>query len=179
MRILGRWVADCLELTFMLAGAVLFMQIPTVTHAYVVALQRVAQEARHDIDQHEANARQYYNLPSDTDNAAVIAALRPREPSNAEALQESVARTAMFANTAGRVAAASPLNQPITALLDASRQPNPDKLAVLQTSLETYVPQVTLGLAAAIYGIAGLLIGGLLGTRSRRCRASTGGRRTV
>ncbi|HUB45081.1 MAG TPA: DUF2937 family protein [Acetobacteraceae bacterium] len=163
MRFLGRWVADCLELTFMLAGALLFMQIPAVTHAYVVALQQVAQESRRDIDQRETNARDYYHLPPNADDDAVIAALRPKEPSNAAALQESVARATMFAATAAQIAVASPLSRPITAALDASRQPDPDKLAVLQTCLETYEPQVTLGLAAVIYGIAGLLIGGLLG----------------
>lgn len=163
MRFLGRWVADCLELTFMLAGALLFMQIPAVTHAYVVALQQVAQESRRDIDQREANARDYYHLPPDADDSAVIAALGPKEPSNAAALQESLARATMFAATAARIATASPLTRPITAMLDASRQPDADKLAVLQTSLETYEPQVSLGLAAVIYGIAGLLLGGLLG----------------
>jgi len=183
MRFLGRWVADCLELTFMLAGALLFMQIPAVTYAYVAALQQVAQEARRDIDQREADARNYYHLLPDTDDTAVIAALRTREPSNAAALQQSVARAVMFTGTAARITAASPLDQPLTAVLDASRRPDGDKLAVLRTCLETYQPQVTLGLAAAIYGIAGLLIGGLVGhmisavpaalAPSRRARRAT------
>ncbi|HUN42238.1 MAG TPA: DUF2937 family protein [Acetobacteraceae bacterium] len=163
MRFLGRWVADCLELTFMLAGAVLFMQIPAVTHQYVVALQQVAQAARRDIDQREADARSYYHLPPNADDAAVIAALQSREPSNAEGLQESVARASVFADTAAQIDAASPLSQPIAAVLDASRRPDQDKLTVLRTCLETYEPQLTLGLAAVIYGIAGLLVGGLLG----------------
>jgi len=163
MRFLGRWVADCLELTFMLAGALLFMQIPALTHAYVVALQQVAQQARSDIDQREATARQYYHLPPNSADDAVIAALRPVEPSNATALQASLARASMFAATGARITTAPTLRQPIAAMLDAIHQPDPDKLVVLQTSLDTYVPQISFGLAAAIYGIVGLLIGGLLG----------------
>ncbi|HUB13374.1 MAG TPA: DUF2937 family protein [Acetobacteraceae bacterium] len=163
MRFLGRWVADCVELAFMLAGAVLLMQVPAVTHAYVVALQQVEQQARRDIDQREADARQYYHLPPDTADDALIRALQPREPANAAALQQSIARAVMFSRTATLIAAASPLDRPIAALLDATRRPDADKLAVLSTCLETYAPQITLALDAAVYGIVGLLIGGLLG----------------
>ena len=107
IRFIGRWVADCLELIFMLAGALLFMQVPAVTHTYAVALQQVAQDARRDIDQREANARQYYHLPPDAGDAVVIRALRPVEPSNAEALQQSVSNAAMFSDTQARIGAAS------------------------------------------------------------------------
>lgn len=147
----------------MLAGALLFMQIPAVTHAYAVALLQVAQQARHDIDQREADARQYYHLPPDTGDAAVISALRPVEPSNAEALQQSLSRATMFTETETRIAAAPLLSRPIAAVLDAISHPDASKLAVLRTSVETYVPQIALGFSAAIYGVTGLLIGGLLG----------------
>lgn len=163
MGFFGRWVADCLEFAFMLAGAVLFMQIPAVTHAYVVALQQVAQQAQHDIDQRVSAARQYYHLPPDAGDDAVVADLRSVEPSNAEGLQQSISRATMFANTAARIDAASPLNQPITAILDAAHRPDPDKLTVLNTCLDTYVPQLAFNTGGALYGIAGLLIGGLVG----------------
>lgn len=179
IRFIGRWVADCLELIFMLAGALLFMQVPAVTHTYAVALQQVAQDARRDIDQREANARQYYHLPPDAGDAVVIRALRPVEPSNAEALQQSVSNAAMFSDTQARIGAAWVLDQPITAVWDAVQRPDPAKLAVLRTSLDTYVPQIALGLAAAVYGIAGLLIGGLLGhSLSAVPGAVTGSRRS-
>ena len=40
-RFIGHWVADCVELTCMLAGALLFMQVPALTHAYAVGLSRL------------------------------------------------------------------------------------------------------------------------------------------
>ena len=93
----------------------------------------------------------------------MIDALKPVEPSNAQALQQSVSRAAMFATTEDRIAAATPLGQPVEAAWDATMRPDADKLAVLRTSFVTYVPEVTLGIAAVVYGMAGLLVGGLLG----------------
>lgn len=163
MYFLGRWITDCIELICMLAVAVLLMQVPAVTHVYTVSLLQVAQDARRDIDRREADARQYYHLAPATDDTAVISALRPVEPSNAEALQQSVTRAAMFSATVARLTSIPPLGRPVAAAWDAAMHPDPDKLAVLKTSYTTYVPQVALNLAAATYGIAGLLLGGLFG----------------
>ena len=166
MRFLGQWMAHCLQLACMLAGALLFMQIPAFTHAYSVALLQVAQDARRDIDQREDNARTYYHLPPDANDAAVIAALQPVEPSNATSLQQSVARAAMFKDTQARIAAAPAFEQPVAAAWDAVQRPDADKLAVLRTSAGTYVPQLALDGASLLYGLIGLVLGGLLGHSS-------------
>jgi hypothetical protein len=160
---IAHWLGDAIRLFCMLAGALLLMQAPALTHAYAVSLLQVSQDARRDIDQRQADARRHYNLPEDAGDQAVIDALRPVEPSNAVTLAQSVARAAMFTDTHSRIAAAPPLMQPITAAWDAAKAPDPAKLAVLRTSLQTYVPQVMLHTAAAIYAAVGLLVGGLIG----------------
>ena len=163
IRFFGHWLADCFRLTCALAGALLFMQIPALTHAYSVALLQVAQEGRRDIDRRETDARRYYHLSPDTGDQAVIDALHPVEPSNAETLRQSLAREAMFSATQANIAGASLFTQPITAAWDALMHPEADKLAVLRISFLTYTPQVTLDVAAIVYGVLGLLLGGLLG----------------
>lgn len=163
IRFIGRWVADCVELTCMLAGALLLMQVPALTHSYAVSLLQVAQAARRDIDQRENDARQYYHLPPDSGEQAVITALRPVEPSNAEALQRSVSRASMFDTTQAELADTAGLLQPLRAAWDAAVHPDPDKLTVLRTSVATYVPQIALDSTSLIYGIAGLVVGGLIG----------------
>jgi hypothetical protein len=166
IRFIGQWMAHCLQLACMLAGALLFMQVPALTHAYTVGLLQVAQNARRDIDQREDDARRYYHLPSDANDQAVIAALQPVEPSNATTLQQSVARAAMFDATQARITASSALLQPLTAAWDAFQRPDADKLAVLRTSVGTYVPQLALDGASLLYGLIGLVLGGLLGHTS-------------
>ena len=163
IRFVGRWLADCIQLIGMLAGALLFMQIPAFTHTYTVALLQVAQDARHDVDRREADARQYYHLPADADDQAVVAALRPVEPSNAETLLQSMRRAAMYRDTQDRITAAPTLSQPIAAVWDAASRPDADKLGLLSTSLTSYAPQIMLDVNAVIYGIIGLLFGGLVG----------------
>jgi hypothetical protein len=162
-RFIGQWTAHCLQLTCMLAGALLFMQVPALTHAYAVALLQVSQQTRRDINRREADASRYYHLAPDAGDAAVIAALRPVEPSNAETLDQAVARAAMFDATQARIETASALSQPLVAAWDAVERPEADKLAVLHTSLVTYVPQVALDGASLLYGLIGLLLGGLVG----------------
>ena len=144
LRFLGSWLADCVHVTCMLAGALGAMQIPAVTHAYVAALVQVAQDARRDIDRREGDARQYYHLSPDADEQAIITALRPVEPSNAATLTLSVVRAAMFNSTYLQIITTPPVGQPIVAAWDAIQRPESDKLAVLRTSFVTYVPQIAL-----------------------------------
>lgn len=159
-------MADCVELTCMLAGALLFMQIPALTHAYAVGLLQVAQDARRDIDRREADARRYYHLPADGNDQAVIAALRPVEPSNAEMLQQSISRATLLDSTQASIMAEPPLSQPLYAAWDAMTDPQTDKVAVLRTSFRTYVPQIAFDASSMIYGVIGLLLGGLIGHAS-------------
>jgi DUF2937 family protein len=163
LRFISHWLTDAFRLLCMLGGALLAMQVPALTYTYATALLQVAQDARRDIDQREANARLYYHLPDGAGDQAVIEALRRTEPSNATSLEQSISRMATFSDTYARIVRATPLLQPLVAAWDAVAAPQADKLAVLRTSIETYAPQVMLQTTAAMYGIAGLLLGGLIG----------------
>jgi hypothetical protein len=158
MGFIGRWLSDALRLGCALLVAVLTMQVPAVTRDYAQGLLQVTDESRRDISQREDAARQYYHLQAG-DDAGVIAALRPVEPSNAAGLETSVARAEVLRAAYARIAAAPPLLQPLAAGFDALTRPSPDKSAILQTVLDGYVPQVLLTQDSAIYGMAGVLLG--------------------
>ncbi len=155
---LGRWMSDALRLGLSLAVALAAMQLPALAREYATALLQVTDDARRDIDQREASARQFYPAAGDTDDA-VIAFLRPVEPSNAQALQASLDRTRALRAAYDRIEAASPLLRPIVAAVDVVQSPGDDKHAVLWTAVDTYAPQVLLGTAAVIYGLVGLALG--------------------
>ncbi len=162
MGFFARWVSDAIRLALALAFALLAMQIPALTHDYAVAVLQVAGDARRDIDQREASGRQFYHLTGDTDDA-IIAQLRPVEPSNAQALAASVERVRILRATYDRINAASPLQQPVTAVLDLLADPKDYKGPVLWTTLDSYVPEVVISTSSAIYGLAGLCLGSLIG----------------
>ena len=161
MRFLGRWISDSVVLAVSLLAAALFMQVPAVTHAYASALLQVAQQARRDIDQRESAARQYYHMTADTDDA-LLAALKPLEPANADALAQSIGRARDFQSEYDRISASPPLVQPVTAALGVLRDAAGTRRAVLATTLATYAPEIIMTLSGAIYALIGLIIGSLL-----------------
>lgn len=154
----GRWLSDALRFGLSLALALAAMQLPALAHQYAAALLQVAEDGRRDIEQRKASARRFYPAMGETDDA-VIAALRPVEPSNAQALEASVERTRTLRAAYDRLEATQPLLRPVMATLDAVEDPRGDKRAVLRTALDTHVPQVLLNAASAIYGIVGLVVG--------------------
>ncbi len=157
----ARWLSDALRLALPLALALAAMQVPALAHGYAAALLQIAEDARRDIEQRKASARQFYRAAGEADEA-VIAALRAVEPSNAQALAASVERARALRAAHDRIRAAAPLLRPVTALLDAAEDPRGDKWAVLRTALDTHAAQVALSAAAAAYGLAGLVLGSLL-----------------
>ena len=162
MAFLGRWLAESVVLALSLLAAGLCMQIPAVTHGYLAAVLQVAQESRHDIDQREAAARQYYHLAADTDDA-LLAALRPLEPSNADALARSIDHARSLQAAYDRIAGTPALTQPVIAALDVADDPNGGKRAILETALGTYVPEIIFTLSGGIYALFGLILGSLIG----------------
>ena len=154
----ARWLSDTLRLGLPLVLALAAMQIPALAHGYTTALLQIAEDARRDIEQRKASARQFYRGAGDTDEA-VIAALRGVEPANAQALAASVERARALRVAHDRIQADAPLLRPLSALLDLSDDPRGDKWAVLRTALDTHAPQVVLSVAAATYGLVGLLVG--------------------
>jgi hypothetical protein len=157
----ARWLSDALRLGLPLALGLAAMQVPALAHGYATALLQIAEDARRDIEQRKAAARQFYRGAGDADEA-VITALRAVEPANAQALAASVERARALRASHDRIQADPPLLRPVTALLDLADDPRGDKWAVLRTALDTHVAQVVLSAAAAAYGLAGLVLGSFL-----------------
>lgn len=162
MPFLRRWLSHSVRLASALLLALIAMQAPAFTHDYTTALLQVSADARRDIDQREAAARQYYAL-ADGDDAALIQALKTHEPANAETLTRSVDRVAALQGALGHVNANPAVFQPLVALVDAAHDPGGYKAAIWRTTLQTYIVHLDLSIAAIVYGTAGLLIGSLLG----------------
>jgi hypothetical protein len=138
MRFLGRWLSHSLRLALALFFALIAMQAPAFTLDYVSSLLQVSDDARRDIDQREAAARQYYNLAAG-DDASLINDLHAHEPANAATLALSVDRAAALDATRQQIASANPLLQPLVALADAAHDPHSYKEAIWRDQLRTYV----------------------------------------
>ncbi|HLI23005.1 MAG TPA: DUF2937 family protein [Stellaceae bacterium] len=162
MRFLRRWLSHSIRLGLALFLALVLMQAPAFTADYVNALLQVGSDARRDIDQREAAARHYYNIPPG-DDASLIAALKPHEPANAATLALSLDRASSLIAARQRILARPAVIQPLAAIADAARDPNGYKAAVWRTELATYTVHLDLTLAAIGYGIVGLMLGSLLG----------------
>ena len=162
MRFLKRWLSHSVRLALALVLAIIAMQAPAFTHDYTTALLQVGADARRDVDQREATARQYYALQAG-DDAALIAALRVHEPANAETLTHSLDRVTALPAARGHIGASPAVLQPLVALADAAHDPGGYKAAIWRTELQTYVVHLDLTVAAILYGVAGLLLGSLVG----------------
>ena len=181
----ARWLSDALRLGLSIAFAVAALQVPALTHDYALALAQVAEQGRRDVDQREAAARQFYHLGADTDEALVVA-LRPLEPANAQALAVSVEGTRALRAARDRIEAAPPLPRPVAALAGALTDADGQERAVLWTALSGFTPEVVIGTASAVYGLVGLLAGSfaaqalvsLLGSAARRVGRAPGATRS-
>jgi hypothetical protein len=162
MRFLRRWLSHSVRLALALVLAIIAMQAPAFTNDYATALLQVGADARRDVDQREAAARQYYALPAG-DDASLIQALRAHEPANAETLARSVDRVAALQAARDHINANPAVLQPLVALADAAHDPEGYKAAIWRTELLTYTVHLDLTTAAIFYGAVGLLLGSLLG----------------
>ena len=160
LRFVGRWLSHMLSLVVALPFAVIAMQAPALTHDYAAALLQVTQDARFDIEQRKASARQFYSIAA-TDDAGVVAALKPVEPSNAATLVLSIERVHVLRGVYDRLGATPAVVQPLVALSDAFDDPHGYKAAVWRRLLGTYDMQLSLSTAAILYGLAGLFAGSL------------------
>ena len=162
MRFLKRWLSRSVRLALALMLAIIAMQAPAFPNDTATALLQVSADARRDVDQREAAARQYYALTA-KDDASLVAALGAHEPANAETLSRSLDRVAELQAARGHIDASPTLVQPLVALADAAHDPGGYKAAIWRTALETYTVHLDLTVAAIIYGAVGLLLGSLLG----------------
>ena len=161
MRFLGRWFSDALRLGLSLAGALLFMQAPALSHDYVAALRQVADAQRRAIAGREATARSYYDLPSASE-ADLMATLRDREPSNAAGLDQSRTEAASLATGAARIDQSPPLLHPLVAAWDLATSPDEGKRAVAEQAVRSFAPALQLSAAALVWALAGVVLGSFL-----------------
>ncbi len=162
MRFLKRWLSHSVRLALALVLAIIAMQAPAFTHDYATALLQVSADARRDVDQREAAARQYYSLPAG-DDASLIQALQAYEPANAEALARSIDRVATLQAARDHIEGSAAIFQPMVALADAAHDPDGYKAAIWRTALQTYIIHLDFTVTAILYGAVGLLLGSLLG----------------
>jgi len=173
MKFILQWLSHGIGLALALVLGVLAMQAPAFTREYAGALQQVAAGLRRDVDNRESTARRYYGIDTLRDDA-FLKALAAREPSNAEALEESITRARDLNAAYEAITQSTPLLRPIIALRNASDDPGGSKTAIWRVTLRNYAVQLEFTPAAAIYGFAGLMLGSLLAEALRAIvRATT------
>ena len=161
MGFIGRWFSDALRLALSLAGALLLMQAPALSHDYEAALRQVADAQTRDIAGREATARSYYDLPS-TSEAELLETLRAREPSNAAGLDQSRTEAAALSATVTRMDQSPPLVSPLIALWDLATSPDPGKRAVAKQTVRSFAPALQISTAALVWALAGVVLGSFL-----------------
>lgn len=161
MSFLGRWLSHSLATALALVLGIVAMQAPAFTRDYAGALLQVSAELRRDVDQREDSARQFYGITIAQDDE-LIKALQAHEPSNAESLVRSLDRVRDLQAAYDTIEKTSVLLQPLMALRGAWDDANGYRAAIWKTSLRTYHAQLDLGLASAVYGLAGLMLGSLI-----------------
>ncbi len=162
MYFLGRWLSDALRVALILAGGLLFMQAPALSHDYGAALRQVAEAGGRDIAARETTARGYYpdlQAASETD---LLAALGSREPSNAAGLEQSRARNTALEAALDSLDQAPPLLRPVVAIWDLLVAPDAGKRAVAAQAVQSFVPAVQLSAAALAWALIGVIVGSFL-----------------
>jgi hypothetical protein len=160
--LLGTWLHNSIRLAAALGIAILAMQAPAVTREYQAALLQLVRSSGEDIAQRKASAHRFYNIPTD-DDEGFIAQLRAVEPSNAETLAGAFEREKSLHASYDWIERKPALLRPIAAARDVLVNESGPRLEIAQTVFESYAPQLDLSFAAAIYGLAGLFLGSLIG----------------
>lgn len=142
--------------------AIVAMQAPAVTREYQAALLQLVRSSDEDIAQRKASAQRFYDIPTENEER-FIARLRAVEPSNAETLAGALARDKSLRTSYDRIEREPELLRPITAARDVLGDDSGARRQIAQTVFESFAPQLDLSFAAAIYGLAGLFLGSLIG----------------
>ncbi len=161
MNFVGRWFSDALRLALSLAGALLLMQAPALSHDYAAALRQVSDAQNRDIASRETTARGYYDLQSASE-PDLLEALRAREPSNAAGLEQSRAQAAALASALARIDQSPPLFRPLAATWDLATAPDAGKRAVAEQAVASFTPTLQLSAAALAWALAGVVLGSFL-----------------
>jgi Protein of unknown function (DUF2937) len=160
--LLGTWLLNSIRLAAALGIGILAMQAPAVTREYQAALLQLVRSSDEDIAQRKASAQRFYNIPTG-DDERFIARLRAVEPSNAETLTGALQREKGLRASYDQIERKPELLRPIAAARDVLADDRGPRREIAQTVFESYAPQLDLSFAAAIYGLAGLFLGSLIG----------------
>ena len=158
----GAWLLHSVRLAAALGMAIVAMQAPAVTREYQGALLQLVRSLGEDIAQRKGSAQRFYGIPIENEEH-FIARLRAVEPSNAETLANAVAREKSLRASFNRIERDADLWRPITAAKDVLNDDTGARRQIAQTVFESFVPQLDLSFSAAIYGLAGLFLGSLIG----------------
>jgi hypothetical protein len=171
--ILGAWLLHSIRLAAALGMALLAMQAPAVTREYQAALLQLVRSSDKEIAERKASAERFYNIPTENDDR-FLARLRAVEPSNAETLAAALERGHSLRESFNRIDSTPDLLRPIVAAEDLAGDETGSRRQIARTVFDSFAPQLDLSFAAAIYGLAGLFLGSLIGElvatafRSRR-----------
>ena len=160
MSFLGRWFSDALSLALSLAGALVLMQAPALSHEYAAALAQVADAQTRDIGAREATARSYYRLEAASEDQ-LLSTLHDREPSNYTSLVQSRAEAAALGAAFARIGQSPSLAQPLVAAWDLASDPASGKRAVAEQAVRSFPPARQLSVAGLAWALAGGGLGSL------------------
>src|SRR6202040_2919081 len=111
----------------------------------------------------EASAVRFYGIVSGEDEGRFLARLRSVEPSNAETLAAALDRQRGLRPSYDRIGRSPDLLRPIVAAKDVAEDGGGPRGPIAATVFDSYAPQLDLSFVAAVYGLAGLFLGSLMG----------------
>jgi hypothetical protein len=157
------WLLHSIRLAAALCLALLVMQAPAVTREYQAALLQLVRSSDQEIAQRKASAQRFYGIAPGDDEARFLSQLRAVEPSNAETLAAALDRQRSLRGSYNRIEDSPALLRPIVAAKDVAGDEGGPRRQIAQTVFDSFVPQLDLSFAAAVYGLTGLFLGSLLG----------------
>lgn len=164
--ILTAWLLHSIRLAAALGTALLVMQALAVTREYQAALLQLVRSSDQQIAERKASAQRFYGIAPGEDENRFLAELRSVEPSNAETLAAALERESSLRQSYDRLEQASDLLRPIVAAKDVAADEGGPRRQIAHTVFDSYAPQLDLSFAAAVYGLAGLFLGSLIGELS-------------
>jgi Protein of unknown function (DUF2937) len=157
------WLLHSIRLAAALAMALLAMQAPAITREYQAALLQLVRSSDQEIAQRKASAQRFYGIAPEEDEGRFLARLRAVEPSNAETLSAALERERSLQASYDRIEHSPDLLRPIIAAKDVAAEDGGSRRQIAQTAFHSFAPQLDLSFAAAVYGLAGLFLGSLIG----------------
>jgi hypothetical protein len=157
------WLLHSIRLAAALGMALLAMQAPAITREYQAALLQLVRSSDQEIAQRKASAQRFYGIAPEEDERRFLAQLRAVEPSNAETLSAALERGRSLQASYERIEHSPELVRPVVAAKDVASDDGSFRRQIAQTVFHSFAPQLDLSFAAAMYGLAGLFLGSLIG----------------